>query len=272
MTQRFRGINPEAYGIQDIGAREAILALNSEIRRAFEDIEKNKFNGEKVTVTYNGNKERLDDVIKRSVVPIGSIVWMYISWAKALTYRKYGWEICDGDNGTPPLIERQEQASIQRFIRSVKRGYDPWTQDPASPNTGGSVSSSLSAHTITISDHVITPADHSIAIGDHSSHDAHDHSASTITYTPDLPPIEVNTNEPSAYAADGYHVHEILLTTDTSGPYSHSAHAINGASGTASITHTATTVSHNTSGSTLTHSAVSTIPPYVECIPMMKVR
>lgn len=278
MTQRFRGINPEDYGISDIGAREAIMALNSAIRRAFEDVDKKGLNGDKITVTLDGKQQKLDDAIRKYSVPIGTVQWMYISWAKALTLRKYGWEICDGDNGTPPLIERREQATLQRFIRSVKHGYDPWTADPASPNTGGASSASISAHTVTISDHSITIDSHSLTISNHDTHDPHFHTTSAATSGSVLEaPLEVNTNEPTDVAASADHTHDITSTSDTADAMTHSAHVINGDTGTASITHNQKLVAHSIvesggTSSTLSHNSVATIPPYVECIPMMKVR
>jgi hypothetical protein len=71
---------------------------------------------------------------------------MYISWGDAIRMEQSGWVPADGDNGTPPWVV--EDGGSQRYVKSVKKGFDPWTGSNQNPNTGGGASIDIDDHTL----------------------------------------------------------------------------------------------------------------------------
>jgi hypothetical protein len=253
MSQRaFKGVDIESLGIQDPATRDAFLFMNENLHRAFDELEK-RDEASQIKVTIDGNQDTLENAIRRGTMPIGSIIWLYKTWGEAMALRSLGWEPCDGNNGTPPLMAPRGAAASQRFIRSVKYGNDPFNSSGADPKIGGS-----STATITIDDHTLD-------IDNHADHPNHTHDITDDSGPDDGSTVDVSSNEADTIAQAPNHTHTNNITSSNENiTLDHDAHemAIDGAgmvTGPWTIQHDGTF-------------SVSTVPLHCECIPMMRVR
>ena len=239
MADAYRGMQIEELGIQDPAVQQAFLMLNGKLRRAFEEVEKYQKASE-IKVVVNGKTDTLDKMLSRALVPVGAIIDFWISWADALKMENLGWVPCDGTRGTPPLMAPQQGGELSRFRKSVLYGRDPWANTKSNPRVGGSTSIAISIE------------DHTVSVADHTDH-AHSIDAQ------ELPPLDFSSNEPDAYGTDPAHNHNgatyTVNDTDTL------KHRINSGALSASAT-----LAHTTDED------VESLPPYCECIPMMRIR
>ncbi len=148
-------------------------------------------------------------------VPVGTIV-MY---GKAVIDIPYGWDICDGNNGTPNLVEKFILGTATEAEIGQTGGYAA-PQMPAHVHTQTSHTHTIThthpiAHTHTIGTHVHTQTSHTHTIATHThtiahTHDMwHNHTINQHTHT-------IDHNHPQT-AADQVYTHHIQTdyTMDT---------------------------------------------------------
>lgn len=119
------------------GIRAVLEEFNAHCRRAFEVLMDEIRKPENITVDTDNGAMDLQEAIRRCTLPVGTCIPLYTTWARALSYQQYGWEIAHSGNPlTPPLTPKQGSSDLQRLPRGVAWGQDAWDSSKAARQAG----------------------------------------------------------------------------------------------------------------------------------------